>query len=138
MIAAAAVGCKRMFGGPSHARPTATIRVPESEYLKSVADYPVVHVVPNPREGHSSHTGQRGAATECSNFRLQTKEVKDPVKFFVDRAWCGRPMLGPPRRSHRDLRLSVVCDLNAQRRVHGARRNRSRKASQETTCPRSA
>ena len=134
MILPAAVGSKPMFGGDrSKTWFQVSAGVPESEHLKSVVGYSVVHVVPNSRERDSSHTGQRGTACDCSDLRLHTKQTKDAVKLFADRVGGGGPILGPPRRSDRDLRLSLVRDLDAQRSVHGARRNCSRNASQETT-----
>ncbi len=133
LVAAAAVGCKRVFGGSSHGRPAAAAGMPESKHLKGVAGHPVAQVVSNPRKPNSSNSGQRRSASDRSDCWLHTKEIKDPVKFFVDRVGSGKPILGPPGRGGRDLRLSVVRNLNAQRSVHGTRRNRSRNASQETT-----
>ena len=133
-ISPAAVGCKPMFGGDrSDAGPQPATGVPESKHLNRVLRDPVVHEVPNSRQGNASYTGQDGSPCWRSHFGLHRKQTKDPVEFFQHGIRHGRSVLTPPSRGLLNLRASLVRNLDSKRAVHADRRSCSRSRSHETT-----
>ena len=114
-------------------RSCATVRVPESQYVKYVADDPVVQDVANARQRDAPHSSQLGLACPRAQLRLHPQQLKRVIHVLKHGTRCRGPMLRPPRRRCEDVLLGLVRDVELQGWGHAEWRKRSRKTSHDTT-----